>query len=181
MSGPVSSDPIAVGDISLNTHLDAAQRARYQNTHVIQHLMASAKTVAVVGMSTETTKASNMVASYLMDEGYIVIPVNPRATEIGGAKCYPDLASVPVHIDIVDVFRPSSEVASIVDQAIAVGAGAVWCQLRIIDLDAADHALANGLEVVVDKCIKMEHGRFGGMLHWAGMNTEVISARKRSS
>jgi predicted CoA-binding protein len=130
-------------------------------------------------MSTETTKASNMVASYLMDEGFTVYPVNPRATEINGLPCYPDLASVPGPIDIVDVFRPASEVASIVDQAIAVGAKAVWCQLRIIDLDAADKAIEAGLDVVVDKCIKMEHGRFGGMLHWAGMNTEVISARRR--
>jgi len=164
---------------ALNTVLTPEQRAKYQNSRAIQRLLAESKTVAVVGMSTETTKASNMVASYLMDEGFTVYPVNPRATEINGLPCYPDLASVPGPIDIVDVFRPASEVASIVDQAIAVGAKAVWCQLRIIDLDAADKAIEAGLDVVVDKCIKMEHGRFGGMLHWAGMNTEVISARRR--
>lgn len=164
---------------ALNTVLSPDQRARYQNSHTIQRLLGESKTVAVVGMSTETTKASNMVASYLIDEGYTVYPVNPRAKEVNGVPCYPDLASVPGPIDIVDVFRPANEVAAIVDQAIAVGAKAVWCQLRIIDLDAADKALAAGVEVVIDKCIKMEHGRFGGMLHWAGMNTEVISARRR--
>lgn len=164
---------------TLNTVLTPEQRAKYQNSRVIQRLLGESKTIAVVGMSTESTKASNMVASYLMDEGFTVYPVNPRATEINGVACYPDLASVPGPIDVVDVFRPASEVASIVEQAIAVGAKAVWCQLRIIDLEAADKALAAGLDVVVDKCIKMEHGRFGGMLHWAGMNTEVISARRR--
>lgn len=164
---------------TLNTVLTPDQRAKYQNSRVIQRLLSESKTIAVVGMSTETTKASNMVASYLMDEGYTVYPVNPRATEINGLTCYPDLASVPGPIDIVDVFRPASEVTRIVDQAIEVEAKAVWCQLRIIDLEAADKALAAGLDVVVDKCIKMEHGRFGGMLHWAGMNTEVISARRR--
>ncbi len=166
-------------DISLNTALDEQQRSRYQNTRTIQKLLGEARTIAVVGLSTESTKASNMVASYLQDEGYRVIPVNPRATEILGLECYPDLKSIPVPVDIVDIFRPASEVASIVNEAIEIGAGAVWMQLRIIDLDAADKAIEAGLEVVVDKCIKMEHGRFGGALHFAGMNTEVITARRR--
>ena len=168
-----------VCDIRLNTSLTKEQRERFQNTRVIQGLLATAKTIAVVGMSSETTKASNMVASYLHDEGYEVIPVNPRSSEIMGLKCYPDLKSIPVHVDIVQVFRPVSEVPAIVDGAISIGAGAVWMQLRILDLVSAERALAAGLSVVVDRCIKMEHGRYGGALHFAGMNTEVISARRR--
>lgn len=166
-------------DISLNTRLSAEDRERFQNTRVIRELLGSAKTIAVVGLSTEMTKASNMVASYLQDEGYRVIPVNPRATEILGEVCYPDLKSIPVPVDIVDVFRPAAEVPAIVDEAIAIGAGAVWMQLRIVDLASAERAQQAGLQVVVDKCIKMEHGRFGGALHFAGMNTEVISAKRR--
>lgn len=166
-------------DVVLNTRFNAEERARYQSTHVIRRLLAESKRIAVVGMSTESTKASNMVGSYLLDEGYDVIPVNPRAMEIAGRACFPDLKSIPGSIDIVNIFRPAAEVSAIVDEAIAVGARAVWMQLRIIDLEAADRALAAGLAVVVDKCIKMEHGRFGGALHFAGMNTEVISAKRR--
>ncbi|MFI5384726.1 MAG: CoA-binding protein [Fimbriimonadales bacterium] len=166
-------------DIRLNTPLTEQQREKYQNGRVIRELLATAKTIAVVGLSTEKTKASNMVASYLQDEGYRVIPVNPRAEEILGEKCYPDLRSIPFPVDIVDIFRPASEVAAIVDEAIAIGAKALWMQLRIIDLPSADRALDAGLKVVVDRCIKMEHGRYGGALHWAGMNTEVVTAQRR--
>lgn len=162
----------------MNTSLDADQRDKYQNPHVIRELLTHGKTIAVVGLSSEKTKASNMVASYLQDEGYRVIPVNPSADEILGEKVYKDLRSIPFPIDIVDVFRPAAEVAGIVDRAIEIGAKAVWMQLRIIDFAAADRALAAGLKVVMDRCIKMEHGRYCGALHWAGMNTEVISARR---
>lgn len=167
-------------DIRLNTRLTAEQRERYQNTKVIQRLLREAKTIAVVGLSTEPTKASNMVASYLLDEGYRIVPVHPKATEILGGKAYPSLAEIPFPIDIVDVFRPVNELPGIVEQAAKIGAKAVWMQLRIVHLEAADRALEAGLDVVVDKCIKMEHGRYGGMLHWAGMNTEVISAKRRA-
>lgn len=166
-------------DITLNTVLDAEQREKFQNSHVIRDILANAKTIAIVGMSTEKTKASNMVGSYLQDEGYRVIPVNPRATEILGEKCYPDLKSIPDKVDVVDVFRPASEVSGIMDEAIAIGAKAVWLQLRIIDLPSSERGLAAGLEVIVDKCMKMEHGRYCGALHWAGMNTEVVTAQRR--
>jgi predicted CoA-binding protein len=167
-------------DISLNTRLDAEQRAKYQNVRVIRDLLRHAKTIAIVGLSTEKTKASNMVASYLKDERYRVIPVHPRAEEILGEKCYPDLRSIPEKVDIVQVFRPVAEVPGIVEDAIAIGAKAVWMQLRIIDLASADKAMAAGLQAVVDRCIKMEHGRYAGALHWAGMNTEVVSAKRRT-
>ncbi|MCW5942577.1 MAG: CoA-binding protein [Fimbriimonadaceae bacterium] len=177
----MATEPALACDISLNTRLTPEQRTRYQNTKAIRSLLAEAKTIAVVGLSTETTKASNMVASYLQDEGYRIVPVHPKATEILGEPCYPNVESIPFPVDIVDVFRPPHEVPTIVEQAIRNGAKAVWTQLRIVNLPAADRALEAGLRVVVDKCIKMEHGRFGGMLHWAGMNTEVISARRRGA
>ena len=172
--------PSAVVDISLNTQLSPEQRDKFQNTRTIREILGSAKTIAIVGFSTEKTKASNMVGTYLQDEGYRVIPVNPRAagSEINGEKVYASLLEIPDKVDVVDVFRPSAEVSKIVDDAITIGAKAVWTQLRIVELDAAARAQAAGLLVVVDKCIKMEHGRFGGALHFAGMNTEVITARR---
>jgi predicted CoA-binding protein len=165
-------------DISLNSSLTPEQRERYQNTRVIRDILSSTKTIAVVGLSSEAQKASNMVASYLQDEGFRIVPVNPNAAEILGEKSYPDLASIPYPIDLVDIFRPVAEVPALVEQAIALHAKAVWMQLRIINFPAADRALAAGLSVVIDRCIKMEHGRFSGSLHWAGINTEIVTARR---
>lgn len=145
---------------------------------MIQELLRSAKVIAIVGLSTEKTKASNMVASYLQDEGYRIVPVHPKADEILGETCYRTLQEIPFSVDIVDIFRPANEVAGIVEDAIAIGAKAVWMQLRIVDLESAERAAAAGLKVVVDRCIKMEHGRYSGNLHWAGMNTEIITAKR---
>jgi len=167
--------------ISLNSRLTPEQREKFQNTRVIRQVLGNAKTIAVVGLSTESTKASNMVASYLQDEGYQVVPIHPKAEEILGVKAYPNLKSVPFPIDVVDIFRPPAEASAIVDEAIEIGAKTVWMQLRLANIDAAEKAQAAGLNVVADKCIKMEHGRFGGMLHWAGMNTEVITAKRRKA
>lgn len=165
--------------ISMNTALSAEQQEQYQNTEVIREVLETAKTVAIVGLSADRQKASYFVASYLLYEGYRIVPVTPRGGEILGQKCFSSLKEVTVPVDVVDVFRPSGEVAGIVDEAIAIGAKAVWTQLKIIDLDAAEKALAAGLKVVMDKCVKMEHGRFNGGLHWAGMNTEIVSARRK--
>ena len=167
--------------IRLNTQLTSEQRARYQDSAVIRDMLASAKTIAIIGLSTEKTKASNMVGSYLQDEGYRIIPVHPRADEILGEKAYRSLKDIPFPVDIVDAFRPAEELDQIVEDAIAIGAKAVWMQLRIINLPAADKALEAGLDVVVDRCIKMEHGRYCGALHWAGMNTELVTAKRRKS
>jgi len=132
----------------------------------------------MVGLSADRQKASFFVASYLRYEGYRVIPVNPRGGEILGERVYPDLVSIPDRVDLVDVFRPASECARIVEQAAGIHAKAVWTQLRIVNFEAAENALAAGLKVVMDKCVKMEHGRYGGSLHWAGMNTEILTAKK---
>jgi predicted CoA-binding protein len=158
--------------------LTPEQQTLYQDPASIHDILADAKTIAMVGLSADRQKASYFVATYLKREGYRVIPVNPRGGTILGEKVYPDLTSIPDQVDIVDVFRPASEVPGIVDQAIAIGAKAVWMQLRIISFEAAEKARAAGLSVVMDKCVKMEHGRFSGSLHWAGMNTEIISARR---
>ena len=170
--------------VSLNTSLTAEQRARYQDVGQINHLLESARTIAIIGLSSDRQKASFFVAGYLKDEGYRIVPVNPKADVILGEKVYPDLASIPFPVDIVDIFRPPQDIGAIVDQAIArkergIDSPAIWMQLRLINLPAAERALAAGLAVIVDKCVKMEHGRYGGNLHLAGMNTEIISARKR--
>ena len=168
----------AVCSISLNTVLTPEQQALYQDTGLIRDILENTKTIAIVGLSSERQKASYFVATYLKREGYRVIPVNPRGGTILGETVYPDLKSIPDKVDLVDIFRPSSEVPEIMDQAIAIGAKAVWTQLRILNFEAAEKGRAAGLSVVMDKCVKMEHGRFFGGLHWAGMNTELISARR---
>ena len=170
--------------VSLNTSLTPAQRALYQDVAQVNRLLETANTIAVIGLSTDRQKASFFVAGYLRDEGYRIVPVNPKADKILGEKAWPDLASIPFPVDIVDIFRPPQEIDAIVDQALArkekgLDAPAIWMQLRLVNLAAAARAQAAGLTVIVDKCVKMEHGRYRGGLHLAGMNTEIISARKR--
>ncbi len=164
--------------VTLNSSLTPEEQRAYQDPRVIQRLLREARTIAVVGLSSDPQRASWFVASYLKKEGYTVIPVNPKAGEILGEKAYPDLASIPVPVDMVDVFRPASECLSVARQAAAIGAKALWLQLRLINLEAAALAAGAGMAVVMDRCVKMEHARYFGRLHWAGMNTEIISARK---
>lgn len=156
--------------------------ARWQRPDAIGALLRKARTIAIVGLSADPQKASNFVATYLKRAGYRIIPISPKGGEILGERAYPDLASaaasVDGKIDLVDVFRPAKDCLGVVEQAIAVGAGAVWIQLGIVALEAGARAEAAGLEVVMDLCIKMEHGRRAGTLHWAGMNTGVITAKK---
>ncbi|HET9041414.1 MAG TPA: CoA-binding protein [Gemmatimonadales bacterium] len=167
-------------DLRLNTTLTEAERRRWQDPAVIRRLLASARTIAIVGMSADPQKASAFVASYMQHEGYRVVPVNPRGGRVLGETIYPDLASIPIPVDIVDVFRPPAEALEFARQAVAIGARALWLQLRIVNFEAAELAAGAGLDVVMDRCVKMEHGRFDGTLHWGGMNTEIISARKAS-
>ena len=170
--------------VTLNTSLTPEQRALYQDVAQINHLLDTAKTIAIVGLSSDRQKASFFVAGYLQDEGYRIVPVNPKADTILGEKVYPDVASIPFPVDIIDIFRPPQEIDAIVSQALTrkekgIDAPAIWMQLRLGNLAAAERARAAGLIVIVDKCVKMEHGRYRGGLHFAGMNTEIISARKR--
>ena len=166
--------------IRLNSSLTDEQKARFQNDETIRRILARRGTIAVVGLSADPQKASHFVASYFLERGWRIVPVTPRAGTILGVPTVPDLLSIKEPVDVVDIIRPPEEIPGIVEQAIKIGAKAVWMQLRLIDIPAAEKALEAGLDVVVDRCIKMEHGRYGGGLHSAGMNTEIISARRRS-
>lgn len=151
----------------------------YENPHRIRRLLLEAKTIAIVGLSTQSQKASHFVATYLKYAGYQVIPVNPRADgDILGETVYPNLKSVPVHIDVVDVFRPAHECPAIAKEAADIGADALWLQLGIVNEEAGQIALDAGLDVVMNRCVKMEHGRYNGTMHWVGMNTGVVTAKR---
>ena len=132
------------------------------NSHeTIRRILEECKTIAVVGLSSDPSRPSHGVSSYMQRNGYKVIPVNPNETEVFGQKAYPDLASVPEKIDLVDVFRRSDEAGKAVDEAIAVGAKALWLQEGVIDRAAAQRALDAGLLVVMDRCWLKEHIRYG--------------------
>ena len=139
--------------------LTPTQQQRFQDEAVIRDILTTAKTIAIVGLSSDSEKASNRVAVYLKEKGYRIIPVNPSTQKILGEICYPDLASIPEKIDLVDIFRLPAEMPAIVDQAIAIHAKAVWMQLRLTHIEAAEKALTAGLKVVVDKCTKIEQAR----------------------
>lgn len=173
--GPGSS---LVCDIRMNSVLPAELQSKYQDPQRIRHLLAETRTIAMVGLSKDPQRPSYFVGSYLKYEGYKVIPVNPTADEILGERSYPDLLSIPGPVDLVDIFRPAPACLEIVQQAIEKRAKAIWMQLRIVNLEAARLAEEAGLEVIIDRCIKMEHGRYNGSLHWVGMNTELVTARK---
>lgn len=125
----------------------------------IEKIIKESKNVAVVGLSNKLGRPSLTVASYLKGQGYRIIPVNPAIQEVGGDRCYPDLASVPDRIDIVDVFRRSDEVLPVVDAAIKIGAKVIWMQEGVVNEEAANKAREAGLMVVMDKCMLKEHAR----------------------
>jgi uncharacterized protein len=135
--------------------------------------------IAMVGLSSNAFRPSHFAAIYLLAEGYEVVPVNPREKEILGRKCYASLSDVPRPVEVVNIFREPSAVPGVVEEAIAVGATVVWMQLGLIHEAAAERARAAGLEVVMDRCMKIEHARFFGGLNTMGLNTGVLSARKR--
>ncbi len=174
----MGSRPSLANDISMNTVLPPEHQAKYINPTTIRDILTHTKTIAMVGLSSKKQRPSNFVASYLNYEGYRVIPVNPMATEIYDEKAYPDLLSVPDPIDLVNVFRRPEDCLDIAKQAVEIGAKALWFQLRVVNLEAAQLAEAAGLTVIMDRCVKIEHGRYNGSLHWVGMNTEIITARK---
>lgn len=142
-------------------------------------ILRRTRSIAVVGASANPARASNFVATYLLAESdYDLYFVNPTATEILGRSAYPSLASLPVVPDLVEVFRRSSELGAVLDEAIGVGARTYWAQLGLFDADVARRGAAAGLSVVMNRCVKIEHARFSGGLHLAGFNTGVVSARR---
>lgn len=146
--------------------------------HGLRGILQRCRSIAVVGLSANWYRPSYFAAKYMQDHGYRIIPVNPAYREVLGERCYPDLASIPGPVDMVDVFRRSEEVPALVEPAIASGAGVLWMQLGVRNAEAAERATAAGLEVVMDRCVKIEHGRLFGGLNWMGVNTGVISARR---
>jgi uncharacterized protein len=149
---------------------------RYQDPLVIQRVLFEAKTIAIVGLSSNPLRASYFVGFYLQRHGYRVIPVNPRESEILGEKCYASLREVPVPVDIVDVFRQPSALPGIARDAVAIRAKCLWCQFNVINEEGARIAEEGGLAVVMDRCIKVEHARYVGRMHWLGFNTQRITS-----
>ena len=131
------------------------------NDTEMKSLLERARTIAVVGLSDKPERASNSISRYLIAMGYTVIPVNPMLDKVLGVKSYPDLISIPEQVDIVDIFRRSEHVPAIVEQAVGIGARAVWMQLGVMNSEAAARAEAAGLGVVMNRCIMVEHGRLG--------------------
>jgi hypothetical protein len=156
-----------------STELDLSQ---YQDALTIQRVLHTARTIAVVGLSSNQLRASYFVGYYLKRHGYRVIPVNPRETEILGETSYKSLLDVPVPVDVVNVFRAPDAVPGIAREAVAIGAGTLWCQFGVISAEGAKIAEEGGLTVIVDRCIKVEHARYIGRMHWLGFNTQRITA-----
>ncbi len=144
----------------------------------LRTILAKSHTIAVVGLSQNWHRPSNFAAKYLQHHGYRIIPVNPAYTEVLGEKCYASLAQIPEPVDVVDCFRRAEDIAPLAQAAIAIGAKVLWLQLGVINLEAAALARAAGLEVVMDRCIKIEHARLQGGLNFVGVNTGVISSRR---
>ena len=144
----------------------------------LRRILTRSRVVAVVGLSASWYRPSYFAAKYLQDHGYRVIPVNPTHAEVLGEKCYPDLASIPGSVDVVDCFRRAEDMPPIARAAVAKGAKVLWMQIGIRSEEAARIALAGGLDVVMNRCVKIEHARIMGGLNWAGVNTGVISARR---
>jgi uncharacterized protein len=158
----------------------AVNRSRFATTVQDRiRILEKYKRIAMVGLSSNPFRPSHFAAIYMISEGYDVTPVNPRETEILGRRSYPSLREVPGPIEIVDIFREPAAVPDIVEEAIIVGAKVIWMQLGVIHEQAAARAQDAGLEVVMDRCVKIEHARFFGGLSTIGLNTGVISALKR--
>jgi predicted CoA-binding protein len=151
---------------------------RYQDPVTIQRLIHGSRTIAIVGLSANALRASNFVGFYLERHGYRVIPVNPRESEILGGTSYPSLSEIPEPVDIVNVFRAPDALPAIAEEAVAIQAGALWCQFGVINEEGARIAEDGGLAVVVDRCLKIEHARYLGRMHWLGFNTQRITSAR---
>ncbi len=150
--------------------------SRYQDPVTMQRVIHTAKTIAIVGLSKNELRASYFVGFYLKRHGYRVIPVNPREREILGEKSFKSLVDVGVPVDIVNVFRTPDALPAIAEEAVAVGARTLWCQFSVINEEGGRIAEAGGLSVVMDRCLKVEHARYVGRMHWLGFNTQRITS-----
>ena len=147
----------------------------------LRRILSRCRNVAVVGISAEWHRPSYFVGKYLLEHGYTMVPVNPKYDEVLGRRCYPSVtaaAASGVRIDLVDCFRRADDIGPLADEAIAVGARCLWMQLGVVNEEAAAKARAAGLDVVMDRCMKIEHARILGGLNWAGVNTGIVSSRR---
>jgi len=151
---------------------------RWQEPLEILRILNTARTIAIVGLSPNELRASHFVGFYLRRHGYKIVPVNPREKTILGETSYPDLASIPFPVDVVDVFRAAEAVPDIAREAAKIGAGTLWCQYGVISPEGGTIAERAGLKVVMDRCMKVEHARHLGRMHWLGFNTGQITARR---
>ena len=154
--------------------------SRYQDPHTILATLLAARTIAIVGLSKDPLRPSYFIGFYLKRHGYKVVPVNPREPEVLGEKSYPTLKDIPFPVDVVDVFRRPDAVPQIARDAVAIGAKALWLQFGVISPEGARIAEDAGLAVVMDRCMKVEHARYLGRMHWLGFNTgRITSVRER--
>jgi predicted CoA-binding protein len=151
---------------------------RYQDPLVILRVLQSAHTIAVVGLSGNSLRASNFVGFYLQRHGYRIFPVNPRESEILGERSFATLRDVPVPVDVVTVFRAPAALPEIARETVAIGAKYLWCQFNVINEEGARIAEAGGVTVIMDRCLKVEHARYAGRMHWLGFNTQVITSQR---
>ena len=146
--------------------------------NTLRRILRESRVLAVVGLSADWYRPSYFAAKYMQEHGYRVIPVNPKYESILGEKCYKSLRDIPEKVDLVDIFRKTQDVMPIAEDAIAIGARVLWQQLGVKNEAAAAKARAAGLEAVMDRCVKIEHGRLFGGLNWVGVDTKVISAKR---
>jgi predicted CoA-binding protein len=149
---------------------------RYQDPLTIQRVLHNAKTIAIVGLSRNELRASYFVGYSLKRHGYRVMPVNPREQEVLGAESFKTLADVPGPVDIVNVFRAPEALPAVAAEAVQIRAGTLWCQFGVINLEGARIAEAGGVSVIMDRCMKVEHARYIGRMHWLGFNTQRITS-----
>ncbi|QJR09689.1 putative protein YccU [Usitatibacter rugosus] len=144
----------------------------------LRRILRTSRTVAVVGLSANWYRPSFFAAKYMQEHGYRIIPVNPQYDSVLGEKCHASLRDIPEPVDIVDCFRKSSEIPALAEEAIAIGAKVLWMQLGVENAAARARAEAAGLEVVENRCVKIEHARLFGGLGWIGVDTGIISAKR---
>lgn len=148
------------------------------DVNTLRRVLDESQTIAIVGLSDKPHRPSYFVGKYLLDHGYTVIPVNPSVQQVLGQASYPTLAEIPVPVDMVDCFRRSEQMPDLARAAVSIQARVLWMQLGVVSQQASDIARAGGLEVVMDRCTKIEHARLFGGLNWAGVNTGIISSRR---
>ena len=159
----------------------AAEVSKYQDPIEMRQILLTARTIAIVGLSSNVLRPSNFVGFYLQRHGYRVVPVNPREQEALGEPAFASLKDIPFPVDVVDVFRAPQFVPEVAREAVEIGAKALWLQFGVISPEGARIAHEGGLKVVMDRCMKVEHARNLGRMHWLGFNTGIVGAQRASS